>query len=96
MDPRQFPSVTYVKATITPASVAANVVAEQDFTVNGVEAAHVCYGYENPDFGNATGVVGVRVSAKNQISIRFNNPTAGALVPGAGTWHFFCCATGQK
>lgn len=73
---------------LTPASVAANVVAEQDFTVTGVAVGDVVVGAQNPDFANATGVVGVRVKAANTIAIRFVNPTAGALTPGAGTWDF--------
>jgi hypothetical protein len=85
------PDVKHRRVTLTPVEVAANVVAEQTFTVSDVPADNVCYGYQNPDFGNATGVVGVRVSAKDTVAIRFNNPTAGALTPGAGVWDFFFC-----
>lgn len=74
--------------TLTPASVAVNTVEEQDFTVVGVKAGDKIIGVQNPDFGNATGVVGVRVKADDTIAIRFVNPTAGALVPGAGEWDF--------
>lgn len=74
--------------TLTPASVAANLVAEEAFTVPGVKAGDVVVGYQNPAFGNSTGVVGVRVSADDTIAISFVNPTAGALTPGSGNWEF--------
>lgn len=91
MDPRQFPSVNFKQVTLTPGSVAANTIAEQDFTVEGVPADNHIYGYEPPDFGNATGVVGVRVKSKDTIAIRFVNTSAGALTPGAGIWRFWAC-----
>jgi len=99
-DPRMYPNsrdsnanpvITKIRRyspTLTPASVAVNTVAEQDFTVTGVKAGDKIVGVQNPDFGNATGVVGVRVKADDTIAIRFVNPTAGALTPGAGEWDF--------
>lgn len=71
--------------TITPASVAAAVVAEQTFTVTGLATTDKVF-VNTAGTGNATGIAGVRVSAANTLAVSFVNPTAGALVPGAGTW----------
>lgn len=71
--------------TITPASVAAAVAAEQTFTVTGLTTADKVF--INPAAtGNATAVAAARVSAANTLAITFVNPTAGALTPGAGTY----------
>lgn len=72
--------------TITPASVAAATVAEQTFTVTGLTTADKVF-VNHAAFGNATGIAGVRVSAADTLAVSFVNPTAGALVPGAGTWN---------
>lgn len=71
--------------TITPASVAAATVAEQTFTVTGLTTADKVI-VNHAATGNATGIAGVRVSAADTLAISFVNPTAGALVPGAGTY----------
>lgn len=71
--------------TITPASVAAATVAEQTFTVTGLTTADKVF-VNHAVTGNATGVAGVRVSATNTLAVSYVNPTAGALVPGAGTY----------
>lgn len=71
--------------TVTPASVAAATVAEQTFTVTGLTTADKVL-VNHAAFGNATGIAGVRVSAANTLAVSFVNPTAGALVPAAGTW----------
>lgn len=71
--------------TITPASVGVATVAEQTFTVTGLTTADKVF-VNHAAFGNATGIAGVRVSAANTLAVSFVNPTAGALVPGAGTW----------
>ncbi len=71
--------------TITPASVGAATVAEQTFTVTGLTTADKVI--VNPAaIANATGIAGFRVSAADTLAVRFVNPTAGALVPTAGTW----------
>lgn len=71
--------------TITPASVAAATVAEQTFTVTGLTTADKVV--VNPAaIANAVGIVGARVSAADTLAVRFVNPTAGALVPTAGSW----------
>ena len=71
--------------SITPASVAAAVVAEQTFTVTGLTTADKVV-VNPPAIGNATGIAGARVSAANTLAIRFVNPTAGALTPTAGVY----------
>lgn len=77
--------VAYSQA-LTPASVAAATVAEQTFTVTGLATTDKVV--VNPAAtGNATGIAGARVSAADTLAIAFVNPTAGALVPGAGTYN---------
>lgn len=71
--------------TITPASVAAATVAEQTFTVTGLTTADKVV-VNHAATGNATGIAGVRVSAANTLAVSYVNPTAGALVPAAGTY----------
>jgi len=77
--------VSVYSQTITPASVGAATVAEQTFTVTGLTTADKVV--VNPAaISNATGICGFRVSAADTLAVRFVNPTAGALVPTAGTW----------
>lgn len=71
--------------TITPASVATIVCAEQTFTVTGLTTADKVL--VNPAAtGNATSMAQARVSAADTLALMYCNPTAGALVPGAGTY----------
>lgn len=89
---RQTPSIPanleVIEATLTPASVSANTSAEQTFTVTGVDADDKVAAVSSPNLGNATYIGGCRVSAANQVAIRFGNPTAGALTPASGTYKF--------
>lgn len=71
--------------TLTPASVATIVVAEQTFTVTGLTTADKVI-VNPPAIANATGIAGARVSAADTLAIRFVNPTAGALTPTAGVY----------
>jgi hypothetical protein len=71
--------------SITPASVATVVVAEQTFTVTGLTTADKVV-VNPPAISNATGIAGARVSAADTLAIRFVNPTAGALTPTAGVY----------
>lgn len=70
--------------TITPASVATIVCAEQTFTVTGLTTADKVL-YNPPATGNATSAAQARVSAADTLAVMYCNPTAGALTPGAGT-----------
>jgi len=72
--------------TLTPASVAANLTAEQELTVPGLAVGDVVVGVQTPAWGNATGLCGLRVKTTDKLGATFVNPTAGALVPGAGVW----------
>lgn len=71
--------------TITPASVAAATVAEQTFTVTGLTTADKVF-VNAAVISNAVGIGNVRVSAADTLAVQFVNPTAGALVPTAGSW----------
>jgi hypothetical protein len=80
--------VTQIKVyspSLTPASVATIVVAEQTFTVTGLTTADKVI-VNPPAISNATGIAGARVSAADTLAIRFVNPTAGALTPTAGIY----------
>jgi len=70
-------------ANITPASVAANTSAEQDFTVSGLTTADVI-SLVNPAQTAGIGIVGVRVKSANTMTICFGNFTGGALTPATG------------
>lgn len=70
--------------TITPASVAANLCAEETFTVTGLTTDDKVV-YNPVAAGNASSATQWRVSAANTLAVTYCNPTAGALVPGAGT-----------
>lgn len=88
-DPRMYPgAVKYISQLITAASVATIVVVEQTFTVPGIHPDDVVVSAQSPANSTATGIAGVRVSAVNQIAIRYVNPTAGSLTPTAGVWTF--------
>lgn len=91
--------IDLVSATLTPASVAAASTVEQSFVIpvssnNGIPilATDVVQVFA-PAMGNATGVIGARVTALNTVSLIFSNPTAGALVPAAGTYRFLVYST---
>lgn len=70
--------------TITPASVAADLCAEQSFTVTGLTTADKVF-FNPVATGNATWAGQVRVSAADTLAVTYCNPTAGALTPGSGT-----------
>lgn len=73
--------------SLTPASVGAATSAEQTFTVSGLAVGD--FVSVNGSTGNASAISGARVSAANTLAIRFINPTAGALTPGAGDYLVF-------
>lgn len=76
-----------VGVSVTPAEVAANTIAEQDFTVTGVAAGDFV-SVAHAATGNATAVCGCRVKSANTVAVTFCNTSAGALTPGAGTYLF--------
>jgi len=86
MDPRMYPGgVRVFEETLTPAEVATIVVAEQTFTVAGLNVNDFVM-VNGPVDTKAVGIAGVRVSAANTLAIRYVNPTAGALTPDAGVY----------
>lgn len=72
-------------ATINPASVAANTVAEQTFTVTGLATTDVVM-VNNPALTAGLGIAGVRVSAANTLAVRFVNATAAPIDEASGSW----------
>lgn len=85
-------AVFYRTATFDPASVAANITAEQDVTVADVMATDIALAAIPPVALNAgLGVVAVRVKALNTVTVRISNCTAGALDAASGTWTFAIC-----
>jgi len=72
---------------VTPASVAANTVAEQDFTVAGATIKDAVI-VSPSGITAGVGLLSARVSAANTVTAAFVNATAGALVPPAGAYLF--------
>ncbi len=71
--------------TIDVASVAANTVVAQTFTVTGLAADDLVISVD-PDIDIGLGMGTVRVSAADTISIEFINPTGSSVDPASGTW----------
>lgn len=69
-------------ATLSPAAVAANTIAEQLFVVTGVAVGDAII-VNKPSAQAGLGIVGVRASGANQIGITFSNTTAGIITPTA-------------
>lgn len=71
---------------LTPVSVAANITAEQTFTVTGLATTDKVFVNWAAATPAGVGIVGARVSATNTLALTYVNATAGALVPSAGTY----------
>lgn len=69
--------------TIDPASVAADTVASEDFTVSGLATGDVVV--VNPGI-NTIGVAGAYVSAADTLTVIFVNPTGSAIDPASSDW----------
>lgn len=74
-----------IAVSFSAASVGAATAAAQTVTVNGVDVGDFVE-VSPPVFANAVACVSATVSAANTVSLRFVNPTAGALTPTAGTY----------
>ena len=76
--------ITIYTVTFDPASVAANISAEQTVAVAGLAIATDTV-IVNPPYAllAGTGLVGARVSSDGNLGLTFVNATAGALDPGA-------------
>jgi hypothetical protein len=80
--------IVVFQVSLTPASVATIVCAEQAITVTGVLATDVLvYASNSVAMATAVGAITGHVSAANTIALGYCNPTAGALVPTAGTYN---------
>lgn len=75
--------------TIDPASVAANTIATQTFTLTGAVAGDSLI-LNIPTAGLTAGLLVEMfwVSAANQISVTFNNTTGGAIDESSATWFY--------
>lgn len=73
--------------TLTPVAVAGNTTAEQSFTIIGLQVGDFadinCMAAQTAGLG----IVNVRVSATNTLTVQFSNSTAGSLTPTAGQYN---------
>ena len=77
------PANLQLSAVLTPASVAANTIAEQSFTVTGLDTGMIVEA-NKPTTQAGLAVLSARVSAKNTLAVTYINTTTGALTPTAG------------
>lgn len=80
---------TYILTlSITPASVNATTTAEQSFTVSGLLVGDQVSGVTFLGvWPNLTDVINFRVISNNTLGLTFQNGTAGALTPPAGSYY---------
>lgn len=77
-------------ATYDPASLGAVTARDDAITVTGVAATDIVVGYQAaPALLSGLSIQEVRVSGANQITVRLNNASAGALDGASGTWTFY-------
>ena len=74
-----FQTLKFTNEAIDPASVAANVSAEQDFTFTGLKANDIPIALETPAAMATLQTVPTRVGADDTLTVRCTNPTAGAI-----------------
>lgn len=86
-------------ASLTPAATAANVFAEQAFTVSfgnnsstlpkriALKTTDLLF-VTGPGSGNACALVNARVKDNDEVFLGFENTTAGSLTHAAGTFRF--------
>ena len=79
------PKIVTYTATIDPASVAANTMAEQTFTVTGLTTQDIV-SVNKPSSTSGLGIVGVRVSAANTLAITFYNGTGAPINAGSESY----------
>lgn len=86
----------YTTKSLTPAAVAANTTAEQDFAnIPLVEADDMVVSVNKPTAQAGLGIVGARVSAAGQISLTFVNATAAPITPTAAETYLFVISRRQ-
>lgn len=74
--------LTTLSATLTPAAVAANTIAEQQFAVTGLPVGALVI-VSKPSAQAGLDIVGARVVSNNLLGITFANVTASAITPTA-------------
>lgn len=79
------PVMTVIQAALTPASVAANTTAAQNFTVPGLVAGTEVF-VTKPSVTPNLVVSGARVSAANTLTISYANNTGSPITPPAETY----------
>ncbi len=77
-----FPKVQTFQATLNPASVAANTIAEQTFTVAGLTTSDIVT-VNKPTLTAGIGIVNARVSAADTLAITFINNTGSPVDPAS-------------
>lgn len=80
--------IRYVEASLTPASVAAQITAEQTFAVSGITTNDMVIGVNPPSHVNYVGIAGFRVPSDGNIAIAFANLDGTSKTPAAGTYKF--------
>jgi len=80
-----FPKVRTYEVSLNPASVAANTVAEQTFTVTGLTTKDIIT-VNSPALTAGLTVTSERVSAANTLALTFFNNTGGAIDEASGTY----------
>lgn len=81
-------TVIVFQVSLTPASVATIVCAEQALTITGILAGDIlAYAANSVAMATAVSAAAGHVSAANTIALAYCNPTAGALVPTPGTYN---------
>lgn len=77
-----------IAVALTPAIVAANTVAEQTFTIQGLLTLDAI-SVSKPTTQTGLGIVNCRVSAANTVAIAFINATGAGITPTAGELYTF-------
>ena len=86
----------YTSKALTPAAVAANTTAEEEFSnIPLVEADDMVVAVEKPTAQAGLGIVGARQSGAGQISITFSNNTGSSITPTASETYNFIVARKQ-
>lgn len=87
-DSTNFAWTKLVNVTFDPASVPAQTSPDQDVTVPGAKVGDVVV-CNPPVLVTNLGVGQCRVKQADTVTVRFINPTAGALDAASGTWQFW-------
>ncbi len=77
-------SLGVASVTLSPAAVAANTTAEQNFALPGILMRDSILGIAKPSHQAGLGIVNQRVVADGVMAITFMNCTAASITPTAG------------